>query len=273
MRFSTNKVFACSLMALSLVVTGCLTEDKDDDVLKITSQPASVTVALGDSATVSVSASGPGPVHYKWIATMGATNDTLNDTTATIKFRVTPDMSGATLKVVVSNSTTSITSNSATISVGFKAVADTMTLGAQANATLGSVIDLDSGKVWNSTVANANQAKIDLVYLYYNGKASLNGAKAARDSGIAYSINLTNTYNVALVKEITLVKVSGKPSSLALADSLYNAGTKLRSTVVVEGDEFVVRSSDSVLTFVKVRGLTGTTAGTAGLSISYGKLR
>ncbi|MCD6024482.1 MAG: hypothetical protein K0Q91_1398 [Fibrobacteria bacterium] len=273
MFFSVKKVFACSLLALSLGLTGCLTDDGDEDTtLSITSQPASVTVAIGDSATVSVSASGPGPIHYLWIATIGAVNDTLNDTTATIKFRVDASLSGATLRVVVSNASTTITSSAATIHVAFTA-ADTLTLGAQANAVLGSAIDLDSGKVWNSTVANANQAKIDLVYLYYNSKATLNGAKTARDSGIVYNINLTNTYSAGQVKDIKLVKVTAKPATLAIADSLYNSGAKVGSTVVAAGDKFVVKSTENNYQYVEIRSVAGTTAGTAGLSISYGKIR
>jgi hypothetical protein len=272
MRFVSNKVFACSLLALSLGLTGCLTEDKDEEVLKITSQPASVTAALGDSVTFSVTATGPGPIRYKWILTDGSVSDTLSDTTSTIKGEVSEGLVGTSMTVVVSNANTTIISNPASITVTFTA-GDTLTLGAQGYTGAGSVIDLDSGKVWNSATANANQAKIDLVYLYYNSKATLNGAKAARDSGIQYSINLTNTYNAALVKDIKLVKVTAKPASLAIADSLYNAGTKLRSTAVAAGDKFVVLSSEDVLTYVEVRSLVGTTAGTAGLSISYGALR
>jgi hypothetical protein len=273
MRFTMKKVFACSLLALSLGFTGCLTDDsgdEDSDTLKITAQPGNVTAAVGDSATISVTATGKGPIKYEWFAVIAGDTIEIEDTTASIKFMVNSYMNAAVLKVIVSNGEALVTSNAATITVTF-AAADTLSLGAQGNGPLGSVLDLDSGKVWSSATANANQAQIDLVYLYYNGKATLNGAKAARDSGIAYSINLTNSYSASLVKDIKLVKVTSKPANLSIADSLYNVGPQLRSTAtLVENDKFVVLTTEGEYMFVEVRGIAGTTAGSAALSISVG---
>lgn len=267
----TTKLFAGAALALSLGLTGCLTDSKDEG-LKITSQPQSVTAAVGDSVSFSVTASGgEGTIKYMWIATFPEGSDTLTDTTATIKTLLESDLTGVSLRVIVSDSKTSVTSNSVTITVTYGA-GDTLTLGAQGNLTLGSVIDLDSGKVWSSQVANANQAKIDLVYLYYNNIASLNGALAARDSGVKYSINLTNGYNASSVKNIQLVKVTAKPASIAIADSLYNAGTKLRSTVIAAGDKFVVKTSEDVYSYLEVRAVSASATGTAGLTLFVGEL-
>jgi|GEM_PF-5825071 len=269
-RFTTT-LFAGAALALSLGLSACLT-DNEDDALKITSQPQSVTAAIGDSISFSVAASGgEGTIKYMWILTMGGESDTLTDTTATISTTVESDMTGLSLRAVVSDGKTSVTSNSVTVTVTYGA-GDTLTLGAQGNLTVGSVIDLDSGKVWSSQVANANQAKIDLVYLYYNNIASLNGALAARDSGVKYSINLTNGYNASTVKNIQLVKVTAKPATIAAADSLYEAGTKLRSTVIVAGDKFVVKSSEDVYNYLEVRSVSASATGTAGLTLFVGEL-
>jgi hypothetical protein len=271
---STRKFLISGLAAVSLVLAGCLTDSKDDGEPKITTHPASQTVAVGDSIHLSVVATGDAPLSYKWIRTTGSTVDTLSATTSSIHLVAGVQYDGASVVCVVSNAKGSVTSNAAVLTVTGTAwpAADTLTLGAQANTTLGSVIDLDSGKVWTSATANANQAKIDLVYLYYNSTATLNGASAARDSGIKYNINLTNTYNALQVKNIMMVKVTAKPASQHHAKAAYDSGTKVRSTVVAAGDKFVVLSTENKYMYVEVTSVAGTNAGTAGLSISIGTL-
>ena len=81
----------------------------------ITSQPTSQTVAAGQTATFSVTASGADPLSYQWskngTAISGATS-----TTYTTPTTATTD-SGSQFSVVVSNSTGSVTSNTATLTV------------------------------------------------------------------------------------------------------------------------------------------------------------
>ncbi|HTZ48373.1 MAG TPA: immunoglobulin domain-containing protein [Verrucomicrobiae bacterium] len=81
----------------------------------ITTQPANQTVTLGQTATFSVAANGTAPLSYQWQKSnsniSGATSPTYT-TPAT-----TQSDNGSTFHVVVSNSTGSITSSNATLTV------------------------------------------------------------------------------------------------------------------------------------------------------------
>jgi hypothetical protein len=81
----------------------------------ITSQPANQTVTAGLTATFSVIAAGTAPLTYQW------QNNNANISGATSASYTTPATvsgdNGATFRVIVTNSVTSITSNSATLIV------------------------------------------------------------------------------------------------------------------------------------------------------------
>src|ERR1019366_9247331 len=81
----------------------------------ITTQPTSQTVTAGQPVTFSVTASGTAPLSYQWrkngTAISGAASATYT-TPATA-----PSDSGSPFSVVVSNSTGSVTSNTATLTV------------------------------------------------------------------------------------------------------------------------------------------------------------
>ena len=81
----------------------------------ISSQPASVTVPAGQSASFSVTASGTAPLQFQWqrngVNIAGATASTYTLTTTTAADN------GATFRAVVSNAAGSVTSNSATLTV------------------------------------------------------------------------------------------------------------------------------------------------------------
>lgn len=80
----------------------------------ITTQPASRTVAAGQQVTFSVVASGSQPLTYQW--QRGTTNIT-GATSSSYTFTPTAADTGATFRVIVTNSFGSITSNSATLTV------------------------------------------------------------------------------------------------------------------------------------------------------------
>lgn len=81
----------------------------------ITSQPASQSATVGQTATFSVAASGSSPLRYQWrkngMDILGATFSTYTTSPATMQD------SGAQFTVVVSNRAGSTTSNAATITV------------------------------------------------------------------------------------------------------------------------------------------------------------
>jgi hypothetical protein len=81
----------------------------------ITSQPASQTVAAGQTATFSVTSSGAAPLNYQWQKN-GTSINGATSTTYTTPATATSD-SGSQFSVVVSNSAGSVTSNVATLTV------------------------------------------------------------------------------------------------------------------------------------------------------------
>lgn len=81
----------------------------------INTQPASQTVTVGQTATFSVVATGTAPLTYQWQknnANISGVTSASYTTPATV-----PGDNGATFRVVVTNSVTSVTSNSATLTV------------------------------------------------------------------------------------------------------------------------------------------------------------
>jgi glucose/arabinose dehydrogenase len=97
----------------------------------ISSQPANVTVAAGQSASFTVTASGTAPLAYQWqrngVNIAGATSPTYTLTTAATD-------NGAAFRAVVSNAAGSVTSNPATLTVLTNA-APTGTITAPSNGT------------------------------------------------------------------------------------------------------------------------------------------
>jgi hypothetical protein len=147
-----------------------------------------------------------------------------------------------------------------------------LSAGAQAHPTLGSVLDLDSGKVWKSAVANANQEKIDLVFLNYGGAYYLHDAVSAKAAGVANGINLTDSYDAAKIKASTLVKVSTKPKDRETAKANYDAGTKVAFSVITGGEMFVVKSTEGALFLVTVGSVSGGAAGTGDFTVNAAAL-
>jgi len=97
----------------------------------ISSQPANVTVAAGQAASFTVTASGSAPLQYQWqrngVNIPGATSQIYSFTTS-------PTDNGATFRAVVSNSVGSVTSNAATLTV-VSNIAPTGTITAPVNGS------------------------------------------------------------------------------------------------------------------------------------------
>ena len=80
----------------------------------ISSHPASITVGAGQTASFTVTASGTAPLAYQW--QRNGVNIP-NATSPTFSFSTTAADNGATFRAIVSNSSGSVTSNSATLTV------------------------------------------------------------------------------------------------------------------------------------------------------------
>jgi len=98
----------------------------------ISSHPASLTVAAGQSATFSVTASGTAPLQYQWQRN-GANIANATSPTYTLNM-ATPADNGAMFRAMVSNSAGTVLSNSATLTV-LNNNAPTGTITAPANGT------------------------------------------------------------------------------------------------------------------------------------------
>lgn len=137
----------------------------------------------------------------------------------------------------------------------------TLNVGAQA-ATLGSVMDLDAatdaGMVLNSAAANAAQESIDLVFMFYAGGFHMDNAVAAKAAGVANSINLTNTYDNAKIKDIRIVKVTTKPADQEAAKAASAAGSATATNVITGGEMFIVTTTGGKIALVTVGSIVGT---------------
>lgn len=131
-------------------------------------------------------------------------------------------------------------------------------LGAQGHSTLGSVLDFDSAKAWTSVPAYANQAGIDLVFLFYQGAFHLDNAVQAKAAGVANSINLTLGYDTTKIKDIFLVRIAGMPADRETARLVFAAGTKIKGSVITAGDRFLAESTEGKLVMVTVVSVSGT---------------
>ncbi|MFN7916539.1 MAG: G8 domain-containing protein [Vicinamibacterales bacterium] len=115
---STYRVTVTNAVASATSATATLTVTVPPT---ITTQPASATVTLGAKATFSVVASGTGTLTYQW------QKNGVNITGATTASYTTPVTvsadSGSTYRVVVTNASGSVTSASATLTIGAAAAA------------------------------------------------------------------------------------------------------------------------------------------------------
>lgn len=121
MQTKHGKQFATIILLLGLALTiwSCngttSTQSTKATAPAITSQPASQSVAVGRTATFGVTATGTAPLTYQW------QKNNANISGATSSSYTTPAEvsgdNGATFRVIVTNSVTSVTSNSATLTV------------------------------------------------------------------------------------------------------------------------------------------------------------
>ena len=144
--------------------------------IAITSQPTARTITAGQTATFSVTATGAGTLSYQWkkgnTVIPGATNSSYT----------TPEMgyaaNGAVYSVVVSNSTDSITSSSAGLTVNKKSTPKSYGLVANASDGLYAkeecVQDNHTGLVWEGKTASGTRAGGLLYTNYDDGNSAQN---------------------------------------------------------------------------------------------------
>ena len=149
----------------------------------ITTQPMSETVAVGQTATFSVAASGTGPLSYQWQRNGANINGATGATYATPL--TTSADNGASFTVVVSNSAGSVTSNSATLTVTSDTTPPTVSI---TSPTSGTTV---SGTVVVTASASDNTA---VASVQFQADGTNIGA-ADTTSPYSFSLNTTTLSN------------------------------------------------------------------------------
>jgi beta-galactosidase len=133
----------------------------------ITSQPASRSVAVGQTATFSVVATGAGTLSYQW-SKNGAAIAGANAASYTTPPAAATD-NGAQLTVAVSNAGGSVISSAATLTVTTTGGSSLLSQGKPATASSsesvfvpGSAVDGDLGTRWASAFTNSEWIVVDL---------------------------------------------------------------------------------------------------------------
>src|SRR5882762_2891368 len=168
----------------------------------LTTQPASQAVAVGQTATFSVAATGTAPLSYQWqkngAAIIGATSSTYT-TPAT-----TTSDNGAQFTVVVSNSVGKATSNAATLTVSATAVAPSIT-------TQPASQTVTAGQTATFSVAATGTAPLS--YQWQKNGAAITGATSSTyttpatttsDNGAQFTVVVSNSVGKATSNAATL---------------------------------------------------------------------
>ena len=125
----------------------------------ITTQPQSVTVTAGQTATFSVAAGGTAPLSYQW-KKKGTAISGANAVSYTTPATATTD-SGSTFTVTVSNTAGSVTSNAATLTVNAASpTPQTITFGNPGTQTVGTPLALSATASSGLTVSFASTTSI-----------------------------------------------------------------------------------------------------------------
>jgi hypothetical protein len=160
----------------------------------ITTQPASPTVTVGQTATFSVAATGTAPLTYQWrkggAAITGATASTYT-TPAT-----TSSDNAAQFTVVVSNSAGSATSNAAILTVG----GATQLLNSSSTTLAFGNVNLSVSSSQSVTLTNAGNSSVTISNLVVAGAGFTAGGGV---SGLVLSAGQTATLNATFAPAAT----------------------------------------------------------------------
>jgi len=187
-----------------------------DTVPGILTQPASVTVTAGATATFTVAASGAPAPNYQWLESVnGGAYTNINGATSAsyITSATTLANSGTQYECVVTNGSGSVTSNAATLTVDTvpniitQPVSVTVTAPATATFTLAATGTPAPSYQWMQSVNSGAFASI-------NGATSASyttGATTTANSGTQYECVVTNASGTVTSSQATLT-VTGLPN-------------------------------------------------------------
>jgi hypothetical protein len=167
----------------------------------ISAQPASQTVAVGQTASFAVAAGGTAPLGYQW------KKNGANITGAAAASYTTPATTSAdndsTFQVLVSNSVGTMTSNAATLTVNGAAVVPTITM-QPANQTV------TSGQTATFTVAASGTAPLSYQW-------QKNGANIAAATAASYTTPATTNADTGATFDVVVGNAAGSATSNSAA--------------------------------------------------------
>jgi hypothetical protein len=190
-----------------------LTVDPAPVAPSITTQPSNQTVTAGQAATFSVVAAGTAPLTYQW------QKNNANISSATSASYTTPATvsgdTGATFRVMITNSVTTITSNSATLTVNPGSAVPSIT-------TQPSNKTVTVGQTATFSVVAAGTAP--LTYQWQKNSANISGATTASYTTPA-TVSGDNgaTFRVVVTNPVT--NITSNPATLTVNPVVTSPGT------------------------------------------------
>lgn len=231
----------------------------------ITGQPASATVALGQTASFTVTASGTAPLSYQWFKNSAAISGA-TAATYTTPATVSGD-NGATFYATVTNSAGSATSATATLTVTSPTAPTITTQPANATVNAGATATF-------SVVASGTGP---LSYQWRKNGTAISGATAASyttpatttaDSGATFSVVVTNSAGSATSNNATLTVNSGpvtyaeveSNNTRATANTVADTVTKITGYIssATDNDYFKLTVGAGRTLAIAMTGPTGT---------------
>lgn len=265
------KYGAAVLMAFSLSLSGCLTDDKNDENSgpTISASPSDVTVNAGQAATFTVVASGSGTLTYQWM------KDDANIAGATAASYTTTAGSGddgAEFKCKVTDSEGSTTSSGGFLRI--RVTEQSVTLAAQDNALVASSLDLDNWTSYTANNAPAHSSEIDIVFAFstandssaiYSPHVAKNGVNGSAGFDFMQSWTTANNTDIRVVSVANWANVT----TAASIKALYDAGTTPNPAgrvFVRSGTTIVARSNGDLYVLLRVDAVVQTASGTINLT-------
>lgn len=226
-----KKTLAGSFFMLFLLAAGCgniaqraATPTLSKAALSITTQPTNRTVTVGQPATFSVIVSGAPTLTYQWrrngSSVSGATSASYTTAATTTSDR------GAQFTVVVKNSTGSVTSNPASLTVSSTG---TLVLSSSTNSLNFGNVSIASSSTQHIILTNAGSSNVTILQVLVAGA----GFNSTASNGLTLSpgqiTTLTSTFapsatGTATGKVTVSSNASNSPASISLSGTGVAAG-------------------------------------------------
>ncbi len=232
----------------------------------ITTQPSSVTITAGQTATFSVTATGTAPLSYQWsqngTAISGATSSSYTTPAETTS------ASGTQFTVVVSNSVGNVTSSAATLTVNPAPVAPSIT--AQPSS-----VTITAGQTATFSVTATGTAPLS--YQWSQNGTAISGATSSSyttptettsASGTQFTVTVSNSAGSATSNAATLTVNAPPPGALTPSTTSLN----FNNVTVGNNSSLGMTLTNSGSTNITVSNVTISGAGFTASGVSNGQI-